>query len=125
MKKEKIELSQEDIAFYKKNGYLLLKNVFTEEEALYFKDACRKVCEKNDSYIEVGDLLIHEGLGKFVYDSRIVSILRQLFGRAPDYFGDSSFYYGKFPIRGDHNDVPNDPWGRHVKKEYPLILKKT
>ena len=31
MKNEKYELSQENIAFYKKYGYLLLKNVFTEE----------------------------------------------------------------------------------------------
>ena len=49
MKKEKFKLSQEDIVFYKKYGYLLLKNVFTEEEALStVRISFGKIHTKND-----------------------------------------------------------------------------
>ena len=34
MKENIVELSQEDVAFFKEYGYLLLKNFFTEEKIL-------------------------------------------------------------------------------------------
>ena len=38
--KKTVELTQENIVFYRENGYLLLKKVFTEEEVLQYLENC-------------------------------------------------------------------------------------
>lgn len=69
------------------NGWVVVKNVFTKEEALDFRK--RAFLSVQDKTIK-GDLLSNPYLEHFIYDDRIIKIATELLGAEPVYFGDSA-----------------------------------
>lgn len=81
-----------------KNGWLLVKNVFTKEEINTF----REYAEHDKEHI--GDLLSAEMLSKIILDKRIINICKDSAGSENlIYFGDSTLSYNS-SLSGFHKD---------------------
>lgn len=106
-----------DKARFDKDGFLLIKNVFSKEEfALIRKDAYasfeedkkKNLAFKHDSKLTNatyfrGDILSKPHLRHILFDDRILQIAKVVLGGDPVYFGDSNYQIGT-GYRGYHRD---------------------
>jgi hypothetical protein len=124
-----------DKARFEKEGYLIVKNVFSPEEISAFREKSyqqyeidtRKglafTLEATKAKYSKGDLLSKELLRDVLLDDRILKIARTILGREDIiYFGDSSYQIG-VGSRGFHRDNidRNDYNGPDWKGEYTLV----
>ena len=112
-------LSQKDLEKFHKDGFILVKKLFTKEEMDKLKShidglkESEKSDEKNGSYLFIGDT-ISKNLGNLVFDPRIMAISKQILGPRLVYFGESTVQTGIRAGRGFHRDNadrenPKDP----------------
>ena len=104
---------QVDAERFWRDGYLLIKGVFSAEEIqeirqeslrVLEKQEAQNLCEKAGAVTRIrGDLLSHDGLRHLVVDDRVLHIVRTILGGQPVYFGDSNFQIGR-GLRGWHKD---------------------
>jgi len=99
---------------FQRNGFVLVRDVFTESEVARMRAAVKRHAEdalalgrilprRTDEIIPVGDLLDYAGVD-VVFDERLLSIARSLLGeRELVYFGDSGLMVGG-SLRGFHKD---------------------
>jgi len=81
-----------------KHGYMIIKNVFSEEEINTFRDYAEK--DKDHK----GDLLSAKFLSKVITDERIINICKESAGHENlIYFGDSTLSYNT-SLSGFHKD---------------------
>jgi len=94
-----------DTSKFWKDGYLIVKSIFTEEEI----EALRSEVESYDQTApkgqSKGDILssTNIALSKMIYDPRILSVAKEILGDVPVYFGDSTISIGSHH-RGWHKD---------------------
>jgi hypothetical protein len=121
---------------FDKEGYLLIKNVFNKEEISQIrKNAYNSLGEDNkrgltfrhpsnrvNAVFVKGDLLSKDSLRHLIWDERILSIVKQVLGGSPVYFGDSNYQFG-LGFRGFHRDNVdrNDLTASDWDSEYPLV----
>ena len=108
-----MESPEIDVDRFWRDGYLLIKNVFSAEEIKELRrDALRVLAEQEAAglveptgsvTIAQGDLLSQEALRRLVVDGRMLRVVRSLLGEEPVYFGDSNFQVGRGG-RGWHKD---------------------
>lgn len=112
-------LSQKDLEKFNKDGFILVKNLFTKDEVdklgSHIDDlkGLEQGAEKNGSYLFVGDV-VSKNLGNLVFDERIINISKQILGPRLVYFGESTIMTGIRAGRGFHRDNadrenPKDP----------------
>lgn len=113
-----------------RDGYLIIRGVFSPSEI----ESARKRIEEiladeggrksEDALVGALDLMSYPGLREWVYDDRVLSVVREILGTEPIYFGDSSFQTGR-GARGWHKDnrvVDRfDHRGLDWDGKYPLI----
>jgi ectoine hydroxylase-related dioxygenase (phytanoyl-CoA dioxygenase family) len=107
-----------DVNQFNKNGYLIIKNVFTAEEIKTLRAAAYDQLERDKkkglvyelpqynikAKFSNGDLLSKELLSKVLLDDRILNIARTVLGQNDlIYFGDSSYQIGT-GSNGFHRD---------------------
>jgi len=106
-----------DKARFDKDGYFLIKNVFTKEEIdqirkdaykSFEEDKKKSVYTKFDSTLTnatygKGDMLSKPLMKHLVWDERILQIARVILGGDPVYYGDSNYHFGT-GFRGFHRD---------------------
>lgn len=113
-----------DRARFEKDGYLLLKNVFSVEEIERYRDHLEINLTGSESFIPT-DVLSEAALSSFIADGRLIEVARQLLGGTPVYFGDSSAnrYSEDAPVgtfhkdNTDRHDVDAPDWA----EPYPLL----
>jgi hypothetical protein len=102
---------------FDKDGYLLIKNVFTKEEIAQIRKEAyasfeedkkknltfRHSSKKSNAVYVKGDILSKDQLRHVVLDERIIQIVKVVLGGAPVYFGDSNYHFG-VGFRGFHRD---------------------
>jgi hypothetical protein len=100
---------------YLKNGFAILKNVFSKEEIEQFRENALKQMtfdEQNGqvtSYTKsqakhgIGDILSKKYLDNIVLDSRVIKVVKEVLGEEVIYFGDGSYQIG-VGLRGYHRD---------------------
>lgn len=96
---------------YKKDGYVLLKNVFSPSEVVNFKNRVALLAKATnvDGSLVAGDVLSEESLRSILLDDRILDTLRVLLGPKIVYFGDSTVRYDATEgTRGFHKDSLGD-----------------
>jgi Phytanoyl-CoA dioxygenase (PhyH) len=96
---------------YKKDGYVLLKNVFNPSEVADFKNRIALLADasKVDGSGMAGDALSALPLRSIMLDDRILDALRVLLGPKIVYFGDSTVRYEAAEgSRGFHKDSLGD-----------------
>lgn len=124
-------LSREDVRRFEKEGYLIVRNLFSPQEIQGFRaqlDALRrnpakhKRDEKRGTYYFQGSLLNHPVLEDVVFDRRVLGVVRALLGEDAVHFGDSSAQAGAAG-RGFHRDSVNrtNLFGPDWEEPYPLI----
>jgi hypothetical protein len=97
-------IDNDQIDFFHKRGWLIIKNLFTKDEVA---DLREKVILSHQQNLR-GDLLSNPYLSQIIFDDRIVSIVGKLLGTPdPVYFGDSNFQYGHQGAVGFHKDNPD------------------
>ncbi len=114
-------------------GYVMVKNVFTEEEVEKFREVAYKVIaedKKTGNYIihrfawnHIGCLTNNEETFDIVLNDKIVQIATQILGEKPVFFGDGILEIG-IGNRGFHKDVSytRDPEHEDWKmKNYPIF----
>jgi hypothetical protein len=101
--------------FYNKNGFLILKNVFSKTEIEQFRENAMKQLELDmannlvTSYTNshakhgIGDILSKQYLGNIVLDQRVIKAAKEVLGDDIVYFGDGSYQLG-VGLRGYHRD---------------------
>jgi len=115
-----------DASKFWEEGYLVIKSIFTQEEI----EALRLEVESFDQTVEKGssrgDILSNEndGISKLIYDPRILGAAKDILGKVPVYFGDSTISIGSHH-RGWHKDnrIP-DRFQHHLadwNSQYSLI----
>ena len=119
---------------FEDDGYLIVKNLFTEKEIEDFRTDCYKQFEidtaKGMSYGVTktrarslrGDLLSKELMRKIILDERVVAIAKQILGEDLVYFGDSNFQFG-VGHRGFHRDNVDREFkaGQDWEGDYTII----
>jgi len=127
-------LTQKDIDFFNTNGYCIARNVFSPQEVTQLRKAIDslKYSEEEKGNVQwlrdnkarffEGDILGKEGVANLVFDSRILSIAKQILGSRLVYFGESNFQIG-VSSRGFHRDNCDrqDPKAPDWREDYPLI----
>jgi ectoine hydroxylase-related dioxygenase (phytanoyl-CoA dioxygenase family) len=102
-----------DVSRFERDGYLLIKNLFSTEEIQTLRQDAFKVLAEQEKAgtsrtsgsvtFTRGELLSKEALRRLVVDGRVLSVARSLLGQKPVYFGDSNLQVGRGP-RGWHKD---------------------
>lgn len=127
-----------DLEKFHNEGYLLIKNVFSDKEIKNLRDEAFKVFSENkdnlfnqgNSSFLISDLLTQSFSRKLVFDKRILEIARAILGREVIYYGYSSCQINwkvSFPFRnfGWHKDNRvsdrNDSSGLDWQGLYPMI----
>ena len=102
---------------FDRDGFLLIKNVFTKEEvdqirkdaySSFEEDKKKNLTFKHPSKMSnavyaKGDILSKDFLRKYVLDDRIIFLVKKVLGGDPVYFGDSNYHFGT-GFRGFHRD---------------------
>ncbi|MCI0542524.1 hypothetical protein L0Y69_02075 [bacterium] len=103
------------IEFFKKNGYLLVKNLFTEEEAESFRKGCR--------LDKIGDSVCRPEFNNVMLSPKVIDIVKALIGDDLCYPGISETWtrggLQLYVPRGFHTDVIDDDGDFTV--EYPIV----
>jgi hypothetical protein len=119
---------------FEKDGYLLIKSLFTKEEIEAFRKDCYTQFEIDDkkgltySIKKVqaralrGDLMSKALIRKMLLDDRIISVVKNLLGNDIVYFGDSAFQFG-VGFRGFHRDNVDRKFneGPDWEGDYPIV----
>jgi hypothetical protein len=102
---------------FDKEGFLLIKNVFTKEEIAQIRKEAYESFEadkrKNltfklpskltNAIYAKGDILSKDPLRHVLLDERIIHLVKVVLGDKPVYFGDSNYHFG-VGFRGFHRD---------------------
>ncbi|MBA3704880.1 MAG: phytanoyl-CoA dioxygenase family protein [Bacteroidetes bacterium] len=102
---------------FDKEGFLLVKNVFTKEEIETIRkeayesfetDKKKNLTFKHPSKMSnavyaKGDILSKDALRHVLLDERIIQLVKKVLGGDPVYFGDSNYHFGT-GFRGFHRD---------------------
>jgi hypothetical protein len=119
---------------FERDGYALIKGVFSREEAEQLREAALKLKETEPAENKVydpqvpkltwfhGDILSKPGIDHLVFDDRMLRIVREVLGDEIVYFGDSNFQIGQ-GCRGLHKDCVDreDPEGPDWKSPYTIV----
>ena len=79
-------LTKDEVVFFKENGYLLVKNIFSKEKILQLKETCKKAAESDlkkighqlNSLHCITELSAYDGLRDLLYNPHILKILKKL-----------------------------------------------
>ncbi len=103
-------LPDADVERFWRDGYLLIKRVFPLEEIEAARASIEEILRTEggrravDAVVGERDLLSYPQLQRWVYDERVLAVVRRVLGSdEPIYFGDSSFQTGRGD-RGWHKD---------------------
>tara|TARA_R110002033_G_scaffold713_1_gene6253 strand:+ start:3687 stop:4496 length:810 start_codon:yes stop_codon:yes gene_type:complete len=105
-----------DMESFKKNGYCIVKNVFSLEEINEFRNLAYQTLEKDKKegkghqevskiknvFYPKGDIM-GKPLSKLLFSDKILEIAGTVLGQKPTYFGDSTYQVGTGD-RGFHRD---------------------
>jgi hypothetical protein len=120
-------LSDSDIARFKRDGFFLLKRVFSDAEISHFRSAGAPLSEISNNLIAV------RGLESLWCDSRLVAIARQLLGERITFFSEATYARYLFQpgerIQGRHihhdaKGTVEHPFNRQhlpTPEPYPII----
>jgi hypothetical protein len=124
-----------DKSFFNENGFLIIRNVFSEKEVEDLRNTVSESLEEDlklgravhenkghkDVYYTVGDLLI-KPLSKLLLDARILQIATEVLGGQPVYFGESNYQVG-VGDRGFHRDSVDRvyPVGPEWAADYHMV----
>tara|TARA_B110001452_G_C15235253_1_gene427691 strand:- start:140 stop:1012 length:873 start_codon:yes stop_codon:yes gene_type:complete len=108
----------------KKQGWTLIKGVFSNDEISRFRD--NSLNHGINGGRNNGDLLTHKDLQKIICDDRITEIAKTLLDDKPVYFGDSSVAVHSIDKRishGFHKDSPDkvDSNSPSFQSEYSIL----
>ncbi|KGK41851.1 hypothetical protein LH51_11695 [Nitrincola sp. A-D6] len=112
-----IDMMKDYKSSFMKDGYALIKNVFTAEEIEHFRMLAYNI------RFDQGDLLASKHLSMLVYDKRITNIAKAIIGNEIFYFGDSTCNFNG-PITNYHKDNAdryNQDGPDWKKEEYSVI----
>jgi hypothetical protein len=95
-----MQLPEVDKRRFDRDGYLLIRQLFSEREVAAFRQAALAARGHK------GDLLSDSRLRAFVLDERVLFVAREILGAALSYFGDSSCMFGpnRTPYHKDNAD---------------------
>jgi hypothetical protein len=131
-----------DVERFKREGYLVIPNVFSDEEIILGRQKISAIVRKQVKENEIivppgmiglqvlrGELLNIDSLRPLVLDTRIVDTARTLLGSNVLYYGDSSVHFGNKLNRtgkdvGWHRDCPGpaaDPEKIVWQNDYPIL----
>lgn len=112
-------LSPDQVDSLKRDGYLIIKGVFTKEEVEQVKSLASNFCGLNDYKASpVGDAMSLDGMADFLLDERFVNIAKDVLGEEVIYFGDSTLHC-KPNERIFHKDARSD-FADPGRSEYPI-----
>ena len=120
------ELPTIDTQKFWKDGYLVIKNVFSQEEIKNFREHAEQFYASWDKKSSAGDILSNSDpeLYRVIFEPRILHAARSILGGTPVYFGDSTISYGSHH-RGWHKDNRMPDRFKHNYPDwngkYPLI----
>lgn len=128
------ELTRQNHDFFAKNGFLLVKNVLSENEIAGLRDGVYRFLEKSRKIGNIsegyggrvkfisGDPIAEAGLGWLVFDPRIIAVAKCVLGQSLVYFGDTAVHIGR-GSRGFHRDYiyRQDPASLDWRKEGEVI----
>jgi len=121
---------------FERDGYLLIKNVFSKEEIEQIrKDAYtsfeedkkknltfRHPSKMSNAVYAKGDILSKDHLRHVLLDDRIIYLVKTLLGKDPVYWGDSNYHFGT-GFRGFHRDNVDrtDMTAPDWDGDYPIV----
>jgi hypothetical protein len=118
-----------DVERFWKDGFVLLKGVFSPEEIESAREHVSAILREEGRTVGGAricsrDLLSYPELRGFLYDERVVGVVQRILGAPPIYFGDSSFQMGR-GARGWHRDNRVSDRFDHIgldwEGDYPLV----
>tara|TARA_B100000787_G_scaffold121418_1_gene91248 strand:- start:1021 stop:1902 length:882 start_codon:yes stop_codon:yes gene_type:complete len=123
-------LNDIDIRNYRKNGYIILKNIYSTEQVARFRNIIKKEVTKdlgNESrdyqFLEqthLKDVLSYSGLEEVILNEKLINALNGILDKQVVYWGFSSFRWNEKAYRRFHNDARNDTECPFTTK-YPLV----
>ena len=103
----------------KENGFLLIKEVFTEDEVEKLQSYCQQSCSLVSFEKSIpGDIFDDETLRPILFKKKIIKLLHEILGEPPVYFRDSQIHC-KPNERVFHSDSRAD-YLNPRKSDYPI-----
>lgn len=108
-------LTQEQVDYYKENGYLRIPKFLNQDEVRELKEACRKKI--------LGDIGSHKEFNHLTLQPRVINIIKDLLGETVLYpglsFSRTDDFPDKYGSRGYHSDVAYED--NNFSPDYPII----
>jgi hypothetical protein len=112
------EVIEQAHADYRRDGFAIVRRVFSLSEVLDFRRRCDAVRARVSG--RISDLLSYPEFLDVVLDARVLSVARAVLGSDIVYFGDSTFVANSRADNHLHNDARGDVWDP-ARSEYPII----
>jgi hypothetical protein len=118
---------------YQRDGYVLIKNLFSSAEIAEFRREIINVSrtlKDSDKPVYQGDIFTYDELRKFILNKKIIDQIKKLLGEEIVYYGDSSFRVenrDEISIKnasigvGYHQDTPEDEYSDPITTEYKIV----
>ena len=117
--------------FFFKNGYVVLRNIYTEEQIQRYRKFIKKKIEhyigkkqknwKELENIQFKDVLSYPEISDAILNEELLNNIKILLDENEIYYwGYSSFRYNEQSYRSTHNDAKND-YENPFKSKYPLL----
>ncbi len=122
-------LSAEEVRKFQRDGYLIIRHVFNEDETKSLKSAVLRmkanpqlVRSSRNSIVFRGSLFNYRILESVPFDDRILDITRSILGDSFLYFGDSSVQMGQGPRVLHRDNIDRFAMlGPDWEGEYPML----
>ena len=118
---------------YHRDGYVLIKNLFSTVEINKFREAIVKVSRDlsaSKGSVYQGDIFTYDDLRKFILNKKITKQIKELLGNEIIYYGDSSFRIedkNEISLKnasvgvGYHQDIPETEYADPTTTNYNLV----
>ena len=121
---------QININQFKKDGFIILRNIFTEEQVNNFRNFIKnkvmadlgdkKLNWKDLEQKNLKDVLSYSEISDAILNKKLIDSIRHLLNGDPVYWGYSSFRWNEKAYRSFHNDAKNDQ-NCPFSSNYPLL----
>lgn len=115
-------LTEEEVSFYHKKGYIIIRNFFNEETVEKLRDACLHYAQ-NGEFLIKGDILSLQAFDNIILHPRIITVVKQLLGDEIIYYGDSTAQGNAKVLhhsaRHFHADARDDDFD--FRRDYPIL----
>ena len=114
-----MSVSFNDPQSFKKNGFVIVKSVFTSSQVHFLRELSHNLINSNGSKRQLmpSDTLKSEALSSLLFNEKIVNSLKESLGEELNYIPDITLHSNQFGYPGWHTDSSSEVYNSYLQSE--------